>query len=383
VYVAKSVRPFAITRSGTGSAATFTLSPLLRGTLGHSGEMIHGSPGCTVRYQETATVSTVQGYLVLNGRSPAPLVAHVSWVGGSGDPVKVSWKREGSRCPTTSTVPSTYGNSSLVFPPARLTLPRFDLSRRFGKAFTLEHRQELDGRSPGTHLCSGQAGLPGTRSCRITYRWTFAFTPVGKVEPQRWQVEVRGSDRWSWGRTATLGAGVWVDWVHRTEVVLEDGKVTRATGRVAVEKATPFSDPDGVFTVSFRTTTYPPYTPRKAVKRVGLLELGLWRDPGSTYRVDFTVGIAGPQALALMRTWGVPSPDTTYQELVKRGRVASVVIPLVPATPRLVVELSPSARDQARQTDAFAEQLACTKGASVRECFRQRGGELVTVHRLG
>jgi hypothetical protein len=271
-------------------------------------------------------------------------------------------------------------DKSLVSPiPSRVTTKATDLSRRYGQAFTLSHELQLDGQSPqAKHLCEG---VPG---CRVRYRWTLSFVPVERAqERERWQVEVRGRDRWSWGEYAAgPGAGVWVDWVHRTVLQLEDGKPSSATGQVTVARVTSFSDPEGVFEVEYATTTRPAYTLSKVERRGQTVELGLLHDPGSTYKVDFSLRLAGPAALERLRAARIPNADAVYERLAQRGAITNSVAPLVPMSPRVVVRLRPGT--VSRVTEAVNEQLPCTLfGSTVKDCFLTRGGEIVTVVKLG
>jgi hypothetical protein len=117
-------------------------------------------------------------------------------------------------------------------------------------------------------------------------------------------------------------------------------------------------------------------------RRGQTVELGLLHDPGSTYRVDFSLRLAGPGALERLRAARIPNADAVYERLAQRGAITNSVASLVPMSPRVVVRLRPGT--VSRVTEAVNEQLPCTLfGSTVKDCFLTRGGEIVTVVKLG
>jgi len=245
-------------------------------------------------------------------------------------------------------------------------LRTFDLRRAFGHAFTLT---DQDTHREGAHV--------------YRYRWTLHFVPVDQPEPERrrWQVDVTGADRWAWGMYPTLGAGIWVTWLHRTILEVKDGKLVSATGKVHVLDVSRFSDVEGALTVTHETKTPPEYRVPKRQKSGDRVVLGLLKLDRSEYRADFSVQ-AGPKLLQTLREMDLPQPDERYQAMVARGAVRNRVHPLVPMDPRVVVLLRDGWRDE-RETDAFAQQLPCAKFKGTEpECFLRRGGETITVTRL-
>lgn len=373
-YVVRSVKPFAIKRDGR----SFTFDTMMKGSLGHTGTAVTaGYKDCVVTYTDRSVVERVEGLVTLKGRSPAPAVVNLWWVTKGSEPPIIQTREDTGDCPKFSIDPVQKISSLVWRYPSKLATKPIDWAAKFGKPFTIEMRENLDGTDPGNHLCEGA----GTKACSVRYSWTLSFVPVGPVETARWRVAVSGTDSWSWGRTATLGAGVWVDWTLLTELDVEDGEVANATSKVTVDRVTPFSDPDGVFQVSHRAKTYSPYTPKKAVLRGKTLEIFLWDDPGSMYRVDFAVKLSGPQALQRMRDAGVPNPETTYEGLAKRGAIPSTAIPFVPFSNRLVQKLA-DGQWYPRETEGYNQQLPCKKGLAAKECFLRRGGERVTVQRI-
>lgn len=252
----------------------------------------------------------------------------------------------------------------------RNSLRFVDLRKVYGKEFTVTD----------TRVDRGLLNPPRQRT---RTRWTFRFTPVAKKRPPRrtWHIDVAGHDTWSWGMFTGLRAGVGVDWLHRTVLVVRGGKIVSARGKVYVPNVRAFSEPDGAFSVSHRVTTPKSYKIRRAIKRKrsNRVELGLLALNRSEYRVRFTTTAAGPPLLEQLRRIGVANPDASYANVVKRGPVEEAVASIVPLNPRVVVRLV-DGRSYRRETDAFNVQLPCTRfGAKEDDCFRRRGGEIITV----
>ena len=214
-------------------------------------------------------------------------------------------------------------------------------------------------------------------------QWRFHFTPIADpVKTERWQVEVRGRDRWSWGMYTGLRAGVDVDWAHRTTLVVKNSTVSSAEGKVHIVGVRPFSEPPQAFDITTYTATSPPaYELMKAKKIGNRVTLGLWKDNRSEYTVDFSVAAAGPALLDKLRSIGLPDPESTYQAVLARGAIQDSATPIVPSSPRLVVPLRPGTFN--RDTDEFNMQLPCRdSGAAQQDCFLTRGGQRVTVTQL-
>lgn len=372
-YVARSVRPFTIKRTDFG-IAHFEFSAPITGTVkavtSGSGwsRSYSNKTGVThcVRSSSGSGAGTVAGTVSMKGIAPARAIVDIRrrW---SGSTTTTGGCNGGVQTDTQDWGPSTSWSGV-----QRSWLRKFDLRKAFGHTFALNDRQTTPGLIPGREL--------------TTNRWTLQFTPVEgpKPERQRWQVDVRGHDRWSWGVLTGLQGGVNVQWLHRTTLEIEGGKVVSSSGKVSVEEVQPFSEPAGVFTVTNTTKTWPAYKLKSAVKNGNRITLNLFRDDRggqSFYRVNFALRLAGPQALDIMRKAGVPDPDIRYQELLKRGTVTDSVTPLIPYPSRLVVLLRPGL--QTRETDAFNRQLPCLRfRATLDGCFVARGGQLVTVTRL-
>jgi len=364
-YTVRSVRPFEIRRFA-GAPPQFQLSTPVTGRFTQVASRSAwarwwigglGYRTCTVSGGGTAS-GAVSGTVSLGGGDPARLVVDV---GAGTGPFGTMTSAE--RCEDEPETSSTEPFGEL--PRAQALLKRVNLDRVLGRAFTVTDRRTFDGPSPEQ---------------RTTARWTLRFTPVKTPSPrERWQVEVRGRDRWSWGVFTSLRAGVLVDWAHRSTIEVQDGRVVSATGRVQVLKETPFSEPPGAFTVTSRTQTPPTFALPQARLQGGTLQLALIKESGSRYRDDFTVQVAGPQVLEQLRTIGVPDPEQTYASLVARGTVADTVVTLVPNSGRLSVPLRPGV--YTRETDGFDDRLPCG-GAAQQDCFLSRGGEIVTVTRL-
>jgi hypothetical protein len=130
---------------------------------------------------------------------------------------------------------------------------------------------------------------------------------------------------------------------------------------VTVTRVTPFSQPEGVFTVTHRSKTYPAYTP-KATRQGSRVVLLLWNEPGSFYRVDFTVKL-GPQALERLREADIPDPEAMVKSIVRPVDVTEIHQPF---RSRVAVKLS-SASTRARRMRY--EATVPRKGASKAECF--------------
>jgi hypothetical protein len=301
------------------------------------------------------------GKITLKGISPARILTDVSpGREQSGTQTVVTCSTDGCSTSTTS-IPGGFIDDSW--------LKRVNLRKVFGREFTVVDRRTTP---PLT-----------TNGTTTREQWRFHFTPVADpVKTERWQVEVRGQDRWSWGMYTGLRAGVDVDWAHRTTLVIRNGKLTAAKGKVDVVRVRPFSEPPGAFDVTTYTATTPPaYELKKASKSGNRVTLGLWKVNRSEYTVDFSVAAAGPALLDKLRSIGVVDPEATYQAVLARGPIQDTATPIVPSSPRLAVTLRPGTFN--RDTDLFNQQLPCLdSGASQADCFLTRGGQRVTVTQL-
>ena len=232
-YGATSVRPFTFTRMGK----YFSFKARMKGTSqqvgGGSGWWHHWiggegwSDGTWTSGHEAH--SKVAGKVYLNGATPARLINEMR------AKEDTSSTRTAVTCPasgcTTSTEPFPSGFSD------RSWLKRVNLRKAFGHAFTV-----VDQRTKPPVAINGTT----TRE-----KWYYRFTPVAEpVKKERWQVEVRGQDRWSWGMYTGLRAGVDVDWAHRTTLVVTNGKITSAKGKVHIVRVRKFSEPPGAFDVT-------------------------------------------------------------------------------------------------------------------------------------
>ena len=363
-YAAKSVRPFTFKRLGK----YYTFTTRMKGTAqqvgGYSAWSHHwiggeGYHDATVSGGLAAN-SKVSGKVYLNGATPARVITNMT---ATEDPSanETAYTCSDGTC-TTATYPFPSGFSD------RAWLKRVNLRKAFGKPFTVTTRRTTP-----------PLAINGTTTRE---KWHFRFTPVAKpVKKERWQVEVRGRDRWSWGMFTGLRAGVDVEWAHRTTLVLKNDKITSAKGAVHILKVGKFSEPPGAFDVTTYTATVPPRYNVKAVKHGKKVTLKLWKNNRSEYRVDFAVAAAGPALLEKLRSIGVADPEGTYREVVARGPVEDSAAPLVPTDPRLVVALKPQTYNL--PTEQFAEHLPCTRyGADEQDCFLVKGGQVVTVTQL-
>jgi hypothetical protein len=364
-YGARSVRPFTVERQGD----YFSFAARMKGTSqqvgGSSGWSNWWIGGLGYRYAATSdgyrAQGNVTGKITLKGISPARLITDMGPAKGqTGTQTVVTCSPDGCSTSTTS-FPGGFIDDSW--------LKRVNLRKVFGREFTVVDRRTTP---PLT-----------TNGTTTREKWRFHFTPVADpVKTERWQVEVRGQDRWSWGMYTGLRAGVDVDWAHRTTLVVKNGKLTSAKGKVHVLRVRPFSEPPGAFDVTTYTATTPPaYELPKASKSGNRVTLGLWKDNRSEYTVDFSVAAAGPALLDKLRSIGVADPEATYQAVLARGAIQDSATPIVPSSPRLVVTLRPGAFN--RDTDEFNKQLPCLdSGASQPDCFLTRGGQRVTVTQL-
>jgi hypothetical protein len=251
------------------------------------------------------------------------------------------------------------------------------LRKDFGRAFTLSEK----------YTWTWAQG--GSEASRITLR----FTPVAPAkeeesERQRWQVDVRGTDKWRWGVLTGLRAGVDVDWQHRTTLTLKDGKIVSATGKVSLLNVRPYSEPLGVFTVTpTKKQTWPEYTLPSATKAKGSNRVTLMtydRRKHSEYLLRYAIRLTGPQALDIIRKATLPNPDGLYGGLVERerkeGPVIDSVSPFVPDPARLVFLLQE--KTQPRPTELFDKRVTCPKQLSDQACFLNRGGQIIGVTKL-
>lgn len=374
-YVARSTRPFVFTR-GAFTPPFFSLRAQVRGRWHGVG----GSSGWSTTYDgQTGAfgMCTSSG----SGAGGGTLAGTISMSGYTRARVRTDIRTAGT--PTGTTQAS--GQCSNLEPWVRTEpfggfterswLRFFDLRKAYGETFVLTDTQVDE-------------GLVKPPQERTTKRWTLRFTPVADDPPRRrrWLVEVRGSDRWSWGMYTGLRAGVDVEWAHRTTLLVEDGRIRSAQGKVHVLGIRSFSEPEGAFTVTRKRATTPAaYRIRSRSSRVGRdgrVVLGLLDQQASLYRVAFTVQPAGPQVRDQLERIGVPDPQAAYDALVRRGPITDRVTSITPVPSRVVARLRPDFQ-QPRETDAYAEQLPCADaGATQQDCFLRRGGQIVTVRPL-
>lgn len=362
-YAASSVRPFTLTRSGS----LYSFTARMKGASQEGGSRSEwsswwlGGEGQSDSTSTGASSATgpLTGEVSLNGTNPARLKIDMSATNQQGTQTVVYCSERGCTT-TTEQYPGGFIDDAW--------LKRVNLRKVFGEEFTVVDRRTTP---------------PLTTSGWTTHeKWRFRFTPVAEPpKTERWQIEVRGQDRWSWGMYTGLSGGVDVDWAHRTTLVVKDGKLISAKGKVHIIKVRPFSEPPGAFDISYKTITPPSYELTKAVKRGDRVELGLWKDNRSNYRVNFSIRAAGPELLDRLRTIGVANPEATYQTVLARGTIQDSAAPMVPSSPRLVVRLRPGVFN--RDTDEFNKQLPCLdSGAQEQDCFLTRGGQRVTVTEL-
>ncbi|MEZ5184936.1 MAG: hypothetical protein R2720_04255 [Candidatus Nanopelagicales bacterium] len=368
-YGAKSVRPFTFKRIGK----YYSFETRMKGTsqqVGNYWGWSHwwiGGQGYSDATVSGVLKSTgkVTGKVYLNGATPARLINEMTAAEDKSGTDTVYQCSDGA-C-GTSTYPFPGGFSD------RSWLKRVNLRKAFGKAFTV-----VDKRTKPPLAINGTT----TRE-----KWYYRFTPVAEpVKTERWQVEVRGQDRWSWGMFTGLRAGVDVDWAHRTTLVIKNGRITSAKGKVHIVRVRKFSEPPGAFDVtSVKTETPPEFKLIKAVKRKNSnrVVLELRKRNRSEYLVRFMVAAAGPELLDKLRSIGVADPDASYRGVIARGPVDDSAAPLVPHSSRLVVRLVPGDPGKWQETEEFNKQLPCTKsGATEEDCFLARGGQKVTVTQL-
>jgi hypothetical protein len=277
-----------------------------------------------------------------------------------------------------------------------------DLGRAFGRAFTAS----FSGSATSTTCRREHVWDPDLCRSSLVNSGTVVFTPVAWVrdrrtgarapgppseertpERTRWQVDVIGTDHWSWGVRQGLRAGVDVDWLHRTVLELKDGVIASARGKVSLRAVRGFSEPSGLFSVTVRKRQTGPEYPLPAAskpkgsRRTTLVFYDRSRAARSEYLLRYAIALTGPQALAVMRSAGVPDPDATYRTLSERGAVIDSVAPSVPDPGRLVFLLE--AGRQHRPTAFFDQSVRCPQGVVDQTCFVNRGGQFVIVTKLG
>lgn len=393
-YVLKGAFPFWITRS-PGAKPTFSGGTDLVGTSGYGlMQSSAGWPGH--RHSEWAEwlfpPGGLRGSASLRGTG-SPRVSFGFTINELRRPSVITHYEDG----TTNTLNGMWssGKSGMTH--------TVDLSRNFGRAFIAKASKTESSTACGK---PGYSGAPVPVSC-FSYRLgsaTLAFTPVGwvaerkpgkpaqpkpeekKPERQRWQVDVRGTDQWRWGVLTGLGAGVDVDWLHRTILETKGGRIVSAIGKVSIQNVRGFSQPPGVFTVTpTKTKTWPQYTLPSATKakgsnRVTLMTYDRRIDSSSEYLLRYAIRLTGPQALDIIRKAGLPDPEVLYARLVERGPVVDSVTPFVPDPARLVFLLQEKV--QPRPTELFDKRVSCPKQLSEQACFLNRGGQIITVTRL-
>lgn len=382
-YVARSVRPFALKRSGLTATPFFEFRAEVKGT-GTSTESYSSSLiganiwGWPLKCEHQGRGwsdpgASVAGTVSTRGTNPA----RVTVVVGSTKAKDYTSTRQGycsiggPQPETASSGPTTVQGQ--MFGRSPLLTRKFDLRRAFGTAFTLTYP-------------TSSSPFPYERNVG---RMTLRFSPVEEPPPerQRWQVDVRGTDKWRWGVLTGLRAGVDVDWRHRTTLTLEDGKIVSARGKVSLENVWPYSEPLGVFTVTpIKKQTRSEYTLPSATKtkrsnRVTLMTYDRRTKYSSEYLLRYTIRLAGPQALGIIGSAGLTTPDEVYATLAARGPVTDSVSPFVPDPARLVFLLR-EGKPQKRSAQWPDDRVTCPKQLSEQACFLNRGGQTVTVTRL-
>lgn len=381
-YVARSVRPFALKRSGPATAPLFELRAELAGAGSKAESMrsstiganVHGWPHrCEHQGRGWSDAgAAVAGTVSMRGANPARITVEV----GSTKAQDYTWTHQGycsigGPNPQTATSPPETQRLP-AFARGRLVTRKFDLRGAFGHAFTL------------IYPTSGSR-FPYERNVG---RMTLRFSPVEEPPPerQRWQVDIRGTDKWRWGVLTGLRAGVNVDWLHRSMLVVEDGAIVSARGKVSIENVWPHSEPLGVFTVTpTAKKTWPEYslpsaTKPKRGKRVTLMTYDRRIKTSSEYLLRYAIRLSGPQAAEIIRQAGLPSPDELYATLIARGPVSDSVAPFVPDPARIVFLLREGR--QKRSSQLPDEPAKCPRGVTGQSCFLNRGGQVVTVTRL-
>lgn len=382
-YVARSVRPFALKRSGLAASPFVEFRAAVEGTgtaqetysSSLIGANVHGWPqSCAHRGRGWSDAgAAVAGTVSMRGTNPARVTVEV----GSTRAQDYSSTREGycstgGPDPQTATSPPETQRGQ-AFGRGRVLTRKFDLRSVFGRAFAL------------TYPTSDRPNS----SERYQGRMTLRFTPVAAPSPerQRWQVDVRGTDKWRWGVLAGLRAGVNVDWLHRSALVLEDGAIVSARGKVSIENVWPYSEPLGVFTVTpTARKTWPEYalpsaTKEKRSTRVTLVTYDRRIKSSSEYLLRYTIRLAGSQAAEIIRQAGLPDPAQRYATLLARGPISDSVAPSVPDPARIVFLLR-EGKPQKRSAVWPDERVACPKALTDQSCFLDRGGQTVTVTRL-
>ena len=383
-YVARSTRSFAITRTGSGSRSRFRFKTKLAGRLVHVGSGVEYAFGCEPRrFTERHTISSVAGTVSTSGRSPVPMFVDIDH---SRPKTNVIQRWASQACPGIVNQPLSLRAKELVNPLLLVTTKRYNLRKRFGSAFTVTLRTREEKRST--------VPIPVTE--RRSHNWTLRFIPVKlKTKRERWQVDVRGTDTWAWGALTGLRAGVGVGWLHRTTLEVERGKIVSARGKVAVEKVRTFSEPPGAFTITVPATgrTRPAYDLPSATKakrgtRVTLIMYDRTLRARSEYLVKWSVRLAGPQALDLIRRAGLPHPGILYGRLAERERLEGPVVSSVATpvpTPGRLVFLLREGRPQLRETDVPDQQTSCPKApksTTAPDCSIARDFQVITVTKL-
>ncbi len=387
----RSARSFVITRSADGRSFRFSASMV--GGLSHAGSGVQYDWGAlaiddtpdlnsclTTQRRWSATgarlvgrvsmttsrrgmLDAAFGYKLKNALSPIPILWTLDRVCQSG----YTYKVRSDASPRT---------------PFGWRVKSDQLRRRFGRAFTITSNNNDPNMDVGG---------------RMKNRLVLRFVPAKQAkaeerrERQRWQVDVRGTDQWRWGVLTGLRAGVDVDWRHRTTLVIEDGAIVSATGKVSIERVRPYSEPPGVFEVTpTDKKTWPKYklpsaTKSKRSKRVTLMTYDNRKRSSSEYLLKYAIRLTGPQALDIIRQAGLPIPDVLYGRLAERvrldGPVIDSVAPFVPDPPGLVFLLREG--DPQRRGPQWDEKRApCPKALSDQSCFLARGGQTVTVKKL-
>jgi hypothetical protein len=386
---ARSTRPFTITRSADGRSLRFAATM--------TGGLSHSAAGTQYDWGALAIddTSELNSCLTTQGRwsaAGASVWGRVSMSGASGAAIDVYHvlRKSNGKNPIPWTLDRacrsgyTYNVRSDAAPrtPLGWNVKADQLRRRFGRAFTITSDYDVAAMDVGG---------------RMRNRMVLRFVPVEQArreeerrERTRWQVDVVGTDKWRWGVLTGLRAGVDVDWRHRTTLEVEDDRIVSAIGKVSIRGMRPYSEPPGVFTVTAPTPktrseyALPSAAKPKGSRIVTFITYDRRRLSHSEYLLRYTIRLAGPHALDIIRRAGLPQPDVLYGRLIQRERLGDPVVdsvsPFVPDPARLVFVLR-EGRPQRRTFD-LDRRATCPKQLSDQSCFTSRGGQIVTVTKL-
>jgi hypothetical protein len=364
-YVARSTRPFWIHRwRAARGPASYSFTTPVKGTLSHTGNgwfaghpaepPLFPEPDPPKYYYETWLDPRVDGKAFVAGDGgvsfdvlPKFTVREVlqHWSTGEVSPSAGIWFASGG-----TTKPVAWG-------------------REFGKTFTARYSRSFTSQQGGDFEAMAQ-------------HWLLRFVPTKVQDPdvERWQVDVKGSARDTWGYGAGVRAGVDVDWTIRTKLEIEDGDLAAAESRLLIDEVRPWSEPPGGFDVRYRTVKRSPYEPR-ARKDGDRVTLGLNRGEPSEYRVYYDVRAVGTQVIDALRRFGARDPEGTYQRLATKGVSNIIAGDLVPPGGPVTVDLK--TYSFSRETQYFDPNAPCVvNDVPVPDCFLQRAGERIFVTKL-